>query len=228
MKKGWIAVLAAAAMLNALAAGYFFSTGSMRRGLVFAVVGLVLLGVMATKLRQKKKPDPFTAAQPPAINLAFYGELNRLIDEGKDISGYLSGCDAPKNIVKSVNPGGSTGWYYHRDGMAYNEFCAEFTGFEPPAHSHPYITSQRTEGNRHIITVDLYRALWDWGELHPEKRRYANSMRIAFHGAYKAPENDPDGSFLDKSIESVRSERAANKKNPNKKKSGKRSSSQKL
>ena len=218
MKKGLIAVLAAAAMLNALAAGYFFSTGSMRRGLVFGVVGVVLLGVMLTKMRPKKKPDPFSAAVPPAVNLAFYGELNRLIDEGKDISGYLSGCSAPQNIVKSVNIGGATGWYYHRDGMEFNEFAAEYKGFEPPQVKHPHVTAQRTEGNRHIITVDLYRALWDWGELHPEKRRYANSMRIAFHGAYDAPEDDPGGTYLDKTIEDVRAERKANKKKPKKKK----------
>ena len=43
-------------------------------------------------------------------------------------------------------------------------------------------------------------------------------MRIAFHGAYDTSEGKTDNSFLDKSIEEVRSARRANKKDPTKKK----------
>ena len=100
-------------------------------------------------------------------------------------------------------------------------FLSDIPAGETPAVSHPNVTAQRTDMQNgkavHVITVDLYRALWDWGEQHPEKRRYANSMRIAFHGAYKPDTESGGNSYLDKSIESVRSARKANKEKPKKK-----------
>ena len=189
MKKITIAVFGGLAMASALASGYFYSVGVSERGLLFAVIAGILLLLLFVRLRSLRTPAEKAAIafEHPAMNLAFYGELSRLIDEGKDINGYLRECGAPKNVVKSVNIGGSSTWYYHKDDMPFDEFSAGFPIGETPSVSHPCVKDQRTEdrGNEvvHIITVDLYRALWDWGEQHPEKHRYTNSMRIAFHGA---------------------------------------------
>ena len=223
MKKTTIAILGAAALAVSLAAGYFFSVGSSTYGMLLGAVGALLLWFLISRMRSSEKKAAKTAwaFEHPAISLAFYSELSRLIDEGKDINAQLRSCGAPQNIVKSVNIGGATRWYYHKDGMPYNEFCADIPAGETPAVSHPNVTAQRTDMQNgkavHVITVDLYRALWDWGEQHPEKRRYANSMRIAFHGAYKPDTESGGNSYLDKSIESVRSARKANKKKPKKK-----------
>ena len=226
MKKITIAVFGGLAMASALASGYFYSVGVSERGLLFAVIAGILLLLLFVRLRSLRTPAEKAAIafEHPAMNLAFYGELSRLIDEGKDINGYLRECGAPKNVVKSVNIGGSSTWYYHKDDMPFDEFSAGFPVGEAPSVSHPCVKDQRTEdrGNEvvHIITVDLYRALWDWGEQHPEKHRYTNSMRIAFHGAYDPAENGGN-SYLDKSINDVRAARKANKKKPKKqKKSG--------
>lgn len=219
MKKIIIAVFGGGAMLSALAAGYCFNQGITNYGWLCTVISLILLLILRSRLRAMRTPaeKAAKALENPAMNLAFYGELSRLIDEGKDINAYLRTCGAPENMIKSVNIGGSSTWYYHKDGYPYDEFSAEIAD-DSPAPEHPYIKSQRTEGATRIICVDLNRALWDWGEQHPEKRRYVNSMRIAFHGAYDTSEGKTDNSFLDKSIEEVRSARRANKKDPTKKK----------
>lgn len=234
MKKPMIAIVGGAAMLSALMAGYFLSQGQMTRGLVFAIFSVILMMVLFVGMRtRQQESDPATprsrytrTGAPVAMNLAFYGELNRLIDEGKDISGYLRTCNAPQNIVKSVNIGGATAWYYHKDGMGFNVFCAEFPHGEVPTLSHPHIKDQHLEAgdglDTHYITIDLYRALWSWGEAHPQKKRYSNSMRLAFHGAYQVQGSD-DNSFLDKTIEEVKAERKANKKDPDKKKKRRKS-----
>lgn len=228
MKKLWIALLGVLAIASALAAGYFLNSGNLPRGLLFLAISLALLGAMVARMRspQDRKANPILGANdPPAINLAFYGELNRLIDEGKDISGYLRGCDAPQNIVKSVNIGGATRWYYHRDNMPFDQFSAEIPHDETAQIVHPYVKEQRVDAGTltdiQYITVDLYRALWDWGEKNPSKRRYANSMRIAFHGAYQPSAQTGDNNYLDKTIEQVRAERKANKKKPKKEKNKK-------
>ena len=57
-----------------------------------------------------------------------------------------------------------------------------------------------------MITVDLERALWDWGNQHPEKRRYANSMRIAFQGVYAPAENGENGGNGDNNGETAPAE----------------------
>ena len=224
MKNITIAVFGGGAMLSALAAGYCFSQGIQNFGWLFVVISLILLLLLRSRLRALKTPAEKAekALQRPAINLAFCGELSRLIDEGKDINGYLRECGAPENVVKSINIGGSTVWYYHRDDCAsFDEFRADYPLGETPFISHPYIKSQhvtdQSDHALHTITVDLYRALWDWGEQHPEKRCYANSIRIAFHGAYKPGENGGN-SYLDKSIDDIRSARRANKKKPKKQK----------
>lgn len=227
MKNIIIAVFGGGAMLCGLAAGYFFSQGTQNYGWLFVVIALILLLLLRSRLRAMRTPaeKAAKALEHPAMNLAFYSELSRLIDEGTDINAYLRSCGAPENMIKSVNIGGSSTWYYHRDGAPYDEFCAEFPLGETPFISHPCVKSQRVTDDVsaavHTVTVDLHRALWDWGEQHPEKRRYANSMRIAFHGAYDTSEGKDDNSFLDKSIDEVRSARKANKKNPNKKKNRK-------
>lgn len=222
-------VMGGAAMLSALLAGYFLSQGMTMRGLVFGVFSAILLMILLIGMRTRQQGNNTAVPRsrytrtgaPVAMNLSFYGELNRLIDEGKDISGYLHTCGAPQNIVKSVNIGGATAWYYLKDGMRFNEFCAEFPRGEAPTLSHPHIKEQHVESgdmtDTHYITVDLYRALWSWGEAHPQKKRYSNSMRLAFHGTYQVQGSD-DNSFLDKTIEEVKAERKANKKDPEKKK----------
>lgn len=219
MKKTIIAVFGGGAMLCGLAAGYCFNQGIANYGWLFTVISLILLLLLRSRLRAMRTPaeKAAKALENPAMNLAFYGELSRLIDEGKDINAYLRSCGAPENMIKSVNIGGSSTWYLHKDGHAYDEFCADVAADEPEP-KHPYITDQRNEGATRIITVDLNRALWDWGEQHPEKRRYVNSMRIAFQGAYETSEGRTDNSFLDKSIDEVRAARKANKKDPTKKK----------
>ncbi len=222
MKKSTSVILGGAAILTALLSGYFFSQDATSRGLLFGVIAVVLLLVLYSRIRSSNNPSRSTRSHEPPMNLAFYGELNRLIDEGKDIGGYLRKCGAPQNIVKSVNVGGGTVWYLHKDGTPFDEFRAEFPHGEVPEYRHPYIKTQCTqEGTMtdvHIITVDLYRALWGWGEAHPQKKRWSNSMRLAFHGAYTHPEDAPDETFLDKTIEEVKAARKANKKNPEKKK----------
>jgi len=224
MKKTTIAILGGASMLSLLAAGYFFSAGNKNLGIVFGAAAVLLLWFLISRMRAdlKKAAQIARAFDHPAVNLAFYGELSRLIDEGRDISPYLRECSAPQNIVKSVNIGGATAWYYHKDGLAYNEFAADFPRDQVPEVKHPYLIAQRTEAlsaskETLILTLDLYRVLWDWGEAHPEKRRYANSMRIAFHGAYTPDEKTGGNTYLDKSIEDVRAARKANKKKPKKK-----------
>lgn len=224
MKKTIIAVFGGGAMLCGLAAGYCFSQGITNYGWLFVVISLILLLLLRSRLRAMRTPaeKAAKALEHPAMNLAFCGELSRLIDEGKDINAYLRSCGAPENMIKSINIGGSSTWYYHRDDTPYDEFRADFPLGETPFISHPYVKSQRVTDSAdaavHVVTVDLNRALWDWGEQHPEKRRYVNSMRIAFQGAYDTSEGQTDNSFLDKSIDEVRAARKANKKNPNKKK----------
>lgn len=221
MNKFLIALFGGGGMACALAAGYFFSEGNALRGMLFAVLALGLALLMLSKMFGREHKTDLTpqSAEPPAINPAFYGELSRLIDEGKDINGYLRECDPPNNIVKSVNIGGATRWYYHKDGLKYNEFAAELPHGEEAEFEHPYVLDRRVEAGEetdtHIITVDLYRVLWDWGDKHPGMHRYANSMRIAYHGAYK-PDEEGDTSILNKTIEEVRAERKANKKKPKK------------
>lgn len=224
MNKGLIALFGGAAMALALTAGYFFNAGNSQRGMLFGAIALIFTALMISRMRagQKKKGYVPRPDEPLAINPAFYGELNRLIDEGKDINGYLRDCDAPRNIVKGVNIGGGTRWYYHKDGLEFDEFCAELPHAEVEEIKHPYITSQRVEREagseiaEQIIKVDLYRMLWDWGEHNPKKRRYANSMRIAFHGAYNSSGESGGNSYLDMTIEQVRAARKANKKKPKK------------
>ncbi len=223
MKKITIALLGGGAMAGAVAAAYFFSDGAIDRGVIFGCIGAIFLWFLVSRMRADQRKAAKTAYdfEHPAINLAFYGELSRLIDEGKDINGYLRGCDAPQNIIKSVNIGGATAWYYHKDGAPFDEFCAEFPPGEAPTLKHPNLRDQRVEQldgkDLHIITVDLYSALWDWGELHPKKRRYSNSMRIAFHGAYQPNGETGGNSYLDMTVEEVRAARKANKKKPKKK-----------
>ena len=229
MKKIYIAVLGGGAMLSALGSVYFFNQGTTNWGALLLVIAAILLLLLFNRLRSLQTPaeKAAKALEHPAMNLAFCGDLSRLIDEGKDISPYLRSCGAPNNMVKSVNIGGSSTWYYHREDTPYDEFRAEFPLGETPFLSHPHIKSQHVADDPganaavHTITVDLYRALWDWGEQHPEKRRYVNSMRIAFHGAYDPAENGGN-TYLDKSIEDVRAARKKNKKNPNKKKNRKK------
>lgn len=220
MKKIIIAVFGGGAMLSGLAAGYCFSQNITNYGWLFVVISMILLLILRSRLRAMRTPaeKAAKALEHPALNLAFYGELSRLMDKGKDISGYLRECSAPENMVKSVNIGGSSLWYLHKDGYHYDEFCADIPLGETPDPKHPYIKSSRVEyGTTHVIAVDLDRALWDWGARHPEKRRYANSMRIAFHGAYDPAENGGN-SYLDKSIEDIRSARRKTKKKPKKRK----------
>lgn len=230
MKKSHILLLSVPALLGALGAGYFFSRGDVKKGVLFAVISGVLLLVLLALSNASKRPgqDPPSAyagrltRDVPSINLAFFSGLSRLIDEGKDTGEYLRGCDAPRNMIKSVNIGGATTWYYHRDDMEFDEFRADFAPGEACEITHPYLKAQHIEttgdADIHYITVDLYRALWDWGEKHPEKKKYANSMRMAFQGAYTQKSDDENSSFLDKTIEEVKAERKAFKKNPNKKK----------
>lgn len=233
MKKHIVLLLAAPAMIGALAAGYFFSQGNSKLGVLFILIAAAMLIVLlalsnASKPIKAPKQKSETAYSGrlsrdiPVINLAFYGELSRLIDENRDTGAYLRSCGAPQNIVKSVNIGGATQWYYHRDGTEYNEFCADYERGKAQRITHPYLKDQRIEdngsGDTHCITVDLYRALWDWGAKHPEKKKYANSMRLALIGSYSQSEGHEDASFLDKTIEEVKAERKTFKKDPTKKK----------
>ena len=220
MKKIIIAVFGGGAMLSGLAAGYCFSQNITNYGWLCVLISMILLLILRSRLRAMRTPaeKAAKALENPAMNLAFYSELSRLIDEGKDINGYLRECGAPKNMVKSVNIGGSSEWYLHKDNQPYDEFSADIPAIDAPAPKHPYIKSSRVENNStRVITVDLERALWDWGNQHPEKRRYANSMRIAFQGVY-APAENGDNSYLDKSIDDIRAARKKTKKKPKKSK----------
>ena len=235
MKKSMIALLGGLAVVGVLAGGYCLMQGNLAFGILFCAVAVVMAITLFANMNREEEEYvqesgessagervPTTRSSAPAVNLAFYSDLSRLIDEGKDISGYLRGCGAPKNIVKRVNPGGTTAWYYHKEGLGFDEFSADFPHGEVPRFTHPNIKEQRIEpygaSDVHILKLDLYRALWDWGEIHPEQRRYTNSMRMAFHGAYK-PNDDDDNSFLNKSIDEVKAQRKANKKKPKKKRS---------
>lgn len=235
MKRSYIALLSIPALFGALAAGYYFNMGSVKLGVLFTVISVVLLLILFMLSSSAKRAEQNRSADyrgritrdVPSINLAFYGELSRMIDEGKDTTAYLSRCGAPSNMIKSVNIGGATLWYYHKDDMAYDEFCADYPRGEAHEIKHPYLKAQRIEtsdsADVHYITVDLYRALWDWGEKHPEKKKYANSMRMAFQNALtRKSEEDDGGSYLDKTIEEVRAARKAYKKDPTKKKRRKR------
>lgn len=218
MKKIIIAVFGGGAMLSGLAAGYCFSQNITNYGWLLVVISMILLLILRSRLRAMRTPaeKAAKALEHPAMNLAFYSELSRLIDEGKDINGCLRECGAPKNMVKSVNIGGSSLWYLHKDGYAYDEFCADIPADETSEPKHPYIKSARLEnGSTRVITVDLDRALWDWGNQHPEKRRYVNSMRIAFQGVYDPAENGGN-SYLDKSIDDIRAARKQTSKKPKK------------
>lgn len=220
MKKIIIAVFGGGAMLSALAAGYCFNQGITNYGWLCTVISLILLLILRSRLRAMRTPaeKAAKALENPAMNLAFYGELSRLIDEGKDVNGYLRECGAPENMVKSVNIGGSSLWYLHKDNYPYDEFSADIPALDSPAPKHPYIKSARIKNETtRVITVDLERALWDWGNQHPEKRRYANSMRIAFQGVY-APAENGGNSYLDKSIDDIRAARKNTKKKPKKSK----------
>ena len=220
MKKIIIAVFGGGAMLSGLAAGYCFSQNITNYGWLCVLISMILLLILRSRLRAMRTPaeKAAKALENPAMNLAFYSELSRLIDEGKDINGYLRECGAPKNMVKSVNIGGSSEWYLHKDNQPYDEFSADIPAIDAPAPKHPYIKSSRVENNStRVITVDLERALWDWGNQHPEKRRYANSMRIAFQGVY-APAENGGNSYLDKSIDDIRAARKKTKKKPKKSK----------
>ncbi len=220
MKKIIIAVFGGGAMLSGLAAGYCFSQNITNYGWLCVLISMILLLILRSRLRAMRTPaeKAAKALENPAMNLAFYSELSRLIDEGKDVNGYLRECGAPKNMVKSVNIGGSSEWYLHKDNRPYDEFSADIPSIDAPAPKHPYIKSSRVENNStRVITVDLERALWDWGNQHPEKRRYANSMRIAFQGVY-APAENGGNSYLDKSIDDIRAARKKTKKKPKKSK----------
>lgn len=220
MKKIIIAVFGGSAMLSGLAAGYCFSQNITNYGWLCVLISMILLLILRSRLRAMRTPaeKAAKALENPAMNLAFYSELSRLIDEGKDVNGYLRECGAPENMVKSVNIGGSSEWYLHKDNQPYDEFSADIPAIDAPAPKHPYIKSSRVENNStRVITVDLERALWDWGNRHPEKRRYANSMRIAFQGVY-APAENGGNSYLDKSIDDIRAARKKTKKKPKKSK----------
>lgn len=220
MKKIIIAVFGGGAMLSGLAAGYCFSQNITNYGWLCVLISMILLLILRSRLRAMRTPaeKAAKALENPAMNLAFYSELSRLIDEGKDVNGYLRECGAPENMVKSVNIGGSSEWYLHKDNQPYDEFSADIPAIDAPAPTHPYIKSSRVENNStRVITVDLERALWDWGNQHPEKRRYANSMRIAFQGVY-APAENGGNSYLDKSIDDIRAARKKTKKKPKKSK----------
>ena len=220
MKKIIIAVFGGGAMLSGLAAGYCFSQNITNYGWLCVLISMILLLILRSRLRAMRTPaeKAAKALENPAMNLAFYSELSRLIDEGKDVNGYLRECGAPKNMVKSVNIGGSSVWYLHKDSRPYDEFSADISAIDAPAPKHPYIKSARVENNStRVITVDLERALWDWGNQHPEKRRYANSMRIAFQGVY-APAENGGNSYLDKSIDDIRAARKKTKRKPKKSK----------
>lgn len=220
MKKIIIAVFGGGAMLSGLAAGYCFSQNITNYGWLCVLISMILLLILRSRLRAMRTPaeKAAKALENPAMNLAFYSELSRLIDEGKDVNGYLRECGAPENMVKSVNIGGSSEWYLHKDNQPYDEFSADIPAIDAPAPKHPYIKSSRVENNStRVITVDLERALWDWGNRHPEKRLYANSMRIAFQGVY-APAENGGNSYLDKSIDDIRAARKKTKKKPKKSK----------
>ena len=214
MKKIIIAVFGGSAMLSGLAAGYCFSQNITNYGWLCVLISMILLLILRSRLRAMRTPaeKAAKALENPAMNLAFYSELSRLIDEGKDVNSYLRECGAPENMVKSVNIGGSSEWYLHKDNQPYDEFSADIPAIDAPAPKHPYIKSSRIENETtRVITVDLERALWDWGHQHPEKRRYANSMRIAFQGVY-APAENGGNSYLDKSIDDIRAARKKTKK----------------
>ena len=220
MKKIIIAVFGGSAMLSGLAAGYCFSQNITNYGWLCVLISMILLLILRSRLRAMRTPaeKAAKALENPAMNLAFYSELSRLIDEGKDVNSYLRECGAPENMVKSVNIGGSSEWYLHKDNQPYDEFSADIPAIDAPAPKHPYIKSSRIENETtRVITVDLERALWDWGNQHPEKRRYANSMRIAFQGVY-APAENGGTSYLDKSIDDIRAARKKTKKKPKKSK----------
>ncbi len=220
MKKIIIAVFGGSAMLSGLAAGYCFSQNITNYGWLCVLISMILLLILRSRLRAMRTPaeKAAKALENPAMNLAFYSELSRLIDEGKDVNSYLRECGAPENMVKSVNIGGSSEWYLHKDNQPYDEFSADIPAIDAPAPKHPYIKSSRIENETtRVITVDLERALWDWGNQHPEKRRYANSMRIAFQGVY-APAENGGNSYLDKSIDDIRAARKKTKKKPKKSK----------
>ncbi|GEM_PF-5888955 len=234
MKKIYLVLLSVGAMICAMAAGFFFNQSAPKRGAVFAVLaGILLLMLLAGYLlnRQKeaaRKKNPRTlstrSAEPPALNIALYSELNRLIDETKDINPYLRGCGAPGGIVKSVNVGGTTNWYMHKGDLLYNEFAADYPHGEIPKVTHPCIQSQRTvtsdDGatDTHILKIDLNKLLYEWGQKHPQKRKYMNVIRMVLNESLIQDTPTDENSFLNKSIEEVRAIKKAYKKDPTKKK----------
>lgn len=238
MKKTYLALLSVGALLCAMASGFFFNQNAPKRGAVFAVLaGILLLMLLAGYLlnRQKeaaRKKNPQTlstrSAEPPALNISLYSELNRLIDETKDINPYLRGCGAPGGIVKSVNVGGTTNWYTHKGDLSYNEFSADYPHDGVPKVSHPCIVHQETvtsedgSTDTHVLRIDLNKLLYEWGQKHPQKRKYMNVIRMVLNESLIQDTPTDENSFLNKSIEEVRAIKKAYKKDPTKKKRRKR------